>query len=139
MSRDQIQKQPRVRASLLVSTRRCHTLIHMHIKLHAPRHELTHMHIHTHTPTPTHKLRFSLAENQQFCPFCVDTTEDKCHVQKFHLPLYRGLPRNECYSRLCSDSNNNKLLNVSRFIFFALTLRESLIKSYRLLCVRMDP
>ena len=102
-------------------------------------------------PIPhTHKLRFSLTENQQFCPFCVDTIEDKCHVlfwcwlysqlrSKFRLPLYRGLPRNECYSRLCSDSDDNKLLNVSRFIFFALTLRESLIKRYSLLCVRMDP
>ena len=44
------------------------------------------------------------------------------------LALYRGLPRNERYSRLCSDFDDNKLLNVSRFIFFALTLRESLIE-----------
>ena len=47
---------------------------------------------------------------------------------KFHLPLYRGLPRKDRCSRLCSDSDDNKLLNVSSFIFFALTMRESLIE-----------
>ena len=50
----------------------------------------------------------------------------------------------ERYSRLCSDSDDYKFLNVSNFIFFALMLRKSLIlcnrvKSYSLLCVRMDP
>ena len=26
------------------------------------------------------RLRFSVAENQRLCPFCVDTIEDECHV-----------------------------------------------------------
>ena len=92
--------------------------------------------------TEIYEIKIVLAENQRLCPFCVDTIEDKCHVlflwltyahcsqlrSKFHLPLYRGLPRKERYSRLCSDSDNNELPNVSSFIFFALTLRESLRK-----------
>ena len=57
------------------------------------------------------------------------------------LALYRGLPRKERYSRLCSDSDNYKFLNVSSFIFFALTLRESIIEYRAAVCcsVRMDP
>ena len=105
--------------------------IHMHKTSHACR--LTYTHTHAHTHARTHART-----NQQLCPFCVDTIEDKCHVlflcllysqlrSKFHLPLYRGLPRKERYSRLCSDSDDYKFLNVSSFIFFALTLRESLI------------
>ena len=57
MSRDQIQKQTRLRASLLVCTRRCHTLIHTqnvartqtHTRTHARAHARTHTHTHTHT------------------------------------------------------------------------------------------
>ena len=37
-----------------------------------------------------HRLRFSVAENQRLCPFCVDTTEDECHVL-FVCPLYSQL------------------------------------------------
>ena len=86
-----------------------------------------------------HRLRFSVAENQRLCPFCVDTTEDECHVlfacpvysqlrDKFPLPLYRGLPEKERYCKLCSDSDNKTVLNMSRFIFFSLKLRESLVE-----------
>ena len=85
MSRDQIQKQPRVRASLLVNTRRCHTFIQTHKTSHARTD--THSRKNASPPpapppsnTHTHRLRFSLAENQQLCPFCVDTNEDKINV-----------------------------------------------------------
>ena len=47
MSRDQIQKQPRVRASLLVCTRRCHTLIHTHTQ------NVARTQTHTRTPART--------------------------------------------------------------------------------------
>ena len=82
-----------------------------------------------------HRLRFSAAENQRLCPFCVDTIEDECHMlfvcllrDKFLLPLYSGLPEKERYCRLCSDSDDTTALNMSRFIFFSLQLRESLIE-----------
>ena len=92
-----------------------------------------------------HRLRFSVAENRRLCPFCVDTFEDECHVlfvcpvysqlrDKFPLPLHRGLPEKERYCRLCSDSDNKTVLNMSQFIFFSLKLRESLIKNYSLFC-----
>ena len=86
-----------------------------------------------------HRLRFSVAENRRLCPFCVDTFEDECHVlfvcpvysqlrDKFPLPLYRGLHEKERYCRVCSDSDDKNLLNMSGFIFFSLNLRESLIE-----------
>ena len=99
-----------------------------------------------------HRLRFSVAENQRLCPFCVDTIEDECLVlfvcpvysqlrDKFPLPLYRGLPEKECYCRVYHDSDDKTVLNMSRFIFFSLKLRESLIKISQHVCsvVRMDP
>ena len=78
-----------------------------------------------------HRLRFSVAENQRLCPFCVDTIEDECHVlfvcpvysqlrDKFPLPLYGGLHEKERYCRVCSDSDEKNLLNMSGFIFFHL-------------------
>ena len=62
---NQIQKQPTVRASLLVGTRRCHTLIHTHKTSHARKH--THARTHartcartnTHTHTHTHDYTIS--------------------------------------------------------------------------------
>ena len=72
MFRDQIQKQPTVRASLFVCTRRCHTLINTHKTSHARKHthartymrthEHTHTHTHTHTNarTNTHTTLFFL-------------------------------------------------------------------------------
>ena len=48
MSRDQIQKQPRVRAFLLVGTRRCHKLY-----IHAQNVARTQTHTHTHVRTDT--------------------------------------------------------------------------------------
>ena len=82
-----------------------------------------------------HRLRFLVAENQRFCPFCVDMTEDEsrmffvCSVyshlkEKFPLHVYRGVSMKEQYSRLYNNPDDNTLLNMSRFIFFALTLRE---------------
>ena len=86
-----------------------------------------------------HRLRFSVAENQQLCPFYVDTIEDECHVlsmcpvysqlrDKFPLPLYRGLSEKERHCRLYSDSDDKTMVNMSRFIFFSLKLRESRIE-----------
>ena len=54
---------------------------------------------------------------------------------KFPLPLYRCLPEKECYCRLCSDSDDNMLLNVSQFITFASELKESLIEKRANFCV----
>ena len=54
MSRDQIQKQPTVRASLLVGTRRCHKL-YTHAQNVAHTHARTHAH--THTYALIHKPR----------------------------------------------------------------------------------
>ena len=84
-----------------------------------------------------HRLRFLVAENQRFCPFCVDMTEDESHVlfvcpvysqlrEKLPLPVYRGVSMKERYCRLYNDPDDKTLLNMSRFIFFALKLRESL-------------
>ena len=84
-----------------------------------------------------HRLRFSVAENQRLCPFCVDTIEDECHVlfvcpvysqlrDKFPLLLYRGLHENERDCRVCSDLDDKTLLNMSRVIFLSLQPRESL-------------
>ena len=64
-------------------------------------------------------------------------TEDESHVLlvcpvysqlrgKFPLPVYRGVSMKERYCRLYYDPDNKTLLNMSRFIFFALKLRESL-------------
>ena len=66
MSRDQIQKQPTVRASLLVGTRRCHKLYtraqnvaparahtHTRARANARTHGRTHVHTHKHTHTTT--------------------------------------------------------------------------------------
>ena len=64
------------------------------------------------------------SKEQQLCPFCVDTIEDECHVlftcpvydqlrDKFPLPLYRGVPEKEHYCRLCSDSDDKTVLNMS--------------------------
>ena len=56
MSRDQIQKQPTVRASLLVGTRRCHKL-YTHAqnvaRARTHTHGRTHVHTHKHTHTTT--------------------------------------------------------------------------------------
>ena len=65
MSRDQIQKQTRLRASLLVCTRRCHTVIYTHKKSHKRKHPHartraranTHTHTHTHTSHKTSHAR----------------------------------------------------------------------------------
>ena len=57
MSWDQIQKQPKVRASLLVCTRRCHTLIHTHKTSHARKHTHARTHVCTHEHTHTHSPR----------------------------------------------------------------------------------
>ena len=84
-----------------------------------------------------HKLHFSVAEDQRLSPFSVDTIEDEYRVPfvcsfysqlrgMFRLTLYRGLPRKEHYYRLCSDSDGNTLLRVSKFIFFVLTRSDSL-------------
>ena len=84
-----------------------------------------------------HRLHFSVAEDQRLSPFSVNTIEDECRVLfvcsfyshlrgKFPLTLYRGLPRKEHYYRLCSDSDDNTLLSVSKFIFFVLTRSDSL-------------
>ena len=64
-------------------------------------------------------------------------TEDESHVlfvcsmfgqlrEKFPLPVYRGVSMKERYCRLCNNSDDKTLLNMSRFIFFALQLRENL-------------
>ena len=84
-----------------------------------------------------HRLCFLVVQNQRFCPFCVDTTEDESHVlfvcpmygqlrEKIPLPVYRGVSMKEGYCRLYNGSDDKTLLNMSRFIFFALKLRESL-------------
>jgi len=79
-----------------------------------------------------HRHRFSVAESR-LCPFCIDTIEDECHVLfvcsvysqlRDRFLLHRRLPEKERYCRLCSDSDNKTLLNMSRF-FFSLKLRES--------------
>ena len=52
--------------------------------------------------TNGHRHRFLVAENQRFCPFCVNMTEDESHMLfvcpvytqlrgKFPLPVYRGV------------------------------------------------
>ena len=38
----------------------------------------------------SHRLRFSVAKNQRLRPFCVDPTEDECHVL-FVCPVYSQL------------------------------------------------
>ena len=54
MYRDQIQNQTRLRASLLVCTRRCHTLIHTHKTSHARKHPHARTHARAHARTHTH-------------------------------------------------------------------------------------
>ena len=84
-----------------------------------------------------HSLRFLVAEKQRVCPFCVGTTEDDSHVlfacpaysqlrEKFPLPVVRDVSMTERYCRLYNDPDDKRLLNMSRFIFFVLKLRESL-------------
>ena len=90
-----------------------------------------------------HRLRFFVARNQRFCPFCVDTTEDENHVlfvcpvysqlrEEFPLPVHRGVSMKERYCRLCNDPDDKTLLIMSRFIFPALKLGEGLTSEERL-------
>ena len=70
MFRDQIQKQPTVRASLLVCTRRCHTLINTHKMLHARKHTHARTHVHAHARTHTHTHDHTISNCSLFPYLC---------------------------------------------------------------------
>ena len=80
-------------------------------------------------------LSLSLSLSLSVCPFCVDMTENESHVlfvcrvycqlrEKFPLPVVRDVSMTERYCRLYNDPDDKRLLNMSRFIFFVLKLRE---------------
>ena len=69
------------------------------------------------------RLRFLVAEDQRFCPFCGDMTKYESHVlfvcpvysqlrEKFPLPVYRGVSVKERYRRLYNDPDDKTLLNM---------------------------
>ena len=86
-----------------------------------------------------HRLRFSAAFHLPNCPFCTTSTEDECHMM-FQCPAYADLRRKcpfetiartgsqkEQYVQILCSANVNTLLNLTKFIFFAIKRRESLI------------
>ena len=86
-----------------------------------------------------HRLRVSAAFDLRNCPSCTTSTDDECHML-FQCPAYTDLRTNfslqttartgsqkEQYVQILCSANVNTLLNLSKFIFFAIKRRESLI------------
>ena len=89
-----------------------------------------------------HRLHFSAAFGLRNCPFCTTSTEDECHMLS-QCPAYTDLRTNfsfettartgsqkEQYVQTLCSANVNTLLNLSKFIFFAIKRRESLITAW---------
>ena len=86
-----------------------------------------------------YRLRFSAAFNLRNGPFCTTSTEDDCHML-FQCPAYTDLrtkssfettartgSQKEQYVQILCSANVNTLLNLSKFILFAIKRRENLI------------
>ena len=107
MFRDQIQKQPTVRASLLVCTRRCHTLINTHKTSHARKHTHARTHVHAHARTHTHtrphyfqllSVSLSMPPEVSFLSF----------QRPFHVQL--GYPQKNGLKRCTTGKKNSQIL-----------------------------
>ena len=86
-----------------------------------------------------HRQRFSAAFHLRNCLFCTTSTDDECHML-FQCPAYTDLrtkfslettartgSQKEQYVQILCSASVNTLLNLSKFILFAIKRRESLI------------